>query len=325
MGAVLRKSKSVQRATSSLSAIMGDNGVPVLMYSDRINKWEPQAANSAKTSHFPLLSDSDLKVITFNIWFSERYWAKRCEELISTISSRRPHVAVLQEVCARTVKYILEHKRIQDQYALTDPNVVTRSNWYGLLTLVRKDVATAGGVRAEYHFYGPHKTNLGRGLLLIQFDADKDLCVTVGNTHLESPIPGVLASHRAAQLEMCAEIFAKQPKPSWFVLGGDFNFMQERETETLGKLAWIDAWRHCHPDEEGLTFDGPNNPLVSNPAYISRPDIITFPREGLLAITSIERLGMDDIPTSKDVKISDHYGLQAIFKAAYESKRASDL
>merc|ERR1740123_298311 len=138
--------------------------------------------------------------MTQNVWFDPSNKEQRFLMLIELIEREAPHVVALQEMTLDAANWLMASDYIRATYWITDPDIVTLKNWYGVLTLVsRKLSPNCQHLWAAYYDYGVLST-LGRGLLTVAFDVCRGqhdtVRIVVGNTHLESPVKGVFPKHR---------------------------------------------------------------------------------------------------------------------------------
>lgn len=263
------------------------------------------------------VTDLELRVLTFNIWFADRHQAERTEELLRILDAADADVVALQEVTERSASWILSSPMVRDRYLVTSPSLVTLENWYGMMTLVARRLQ--GIHRAEYCSFGSPLSTLGRGLLRVDVAIEAKASISVGNVHLESPVQGVTADHRASQLRLCTSLLQQPAAMSsadasiqGCILVGDFNFVDEAESARIGERGFLDCWT-CLKETPTPTFDYRRNQNITK-RFISRPDRITCSKG--LRPQGVELVGEQPI-LSTGLPPSDHFGLFAAFKVEH--------
>jgi len=224
-----------------------------------------------------------LKLLTLNLWFSDKLRHARTRAVLKLIEDERPTVCCFQEVVPEVAQLLV---RSLPGWSASDPGDGSTVAPYGVMTLV------APGTPANFSF---HKlpTRMWRWLLVAELEG-----LAVGTVHLES-----LANHpvREAQLEVCASVLRRHHDS---VLVGDFNFDSERnfhpphdplENEALAQRApgFVDLWPVLHPGERGLTFDSAINPYLDQSEQMRYDRVIA--RLQSWRATGIARVGHESV------------------------------
>jgi len=224
-----------------------------------------------------------LRLLTLNLWFSEKLRYARTRALLDVIQDLQPSVCCFQEVVPEVARLLVEGL---PGWTASDPGDGSTLGPYGVMALAAPDV------RADFSWH-ELPTRMGRRLLVVELGR-----LAVGTVHLES-----LANHptREAQLAMSTEILRRY---SDGLLLGDFNFDSERnfkpphqplENEALARLApdFVDLWPALRPEERGLTFDSVTNPYLGSHEQMRYDRIIA--RLQNWNATGIERVGHEPV------------------------------
>eukprot|EP00039_Didymoeca_costata_P016433 m.295143 g.295143 ORF g.295143 m.295143 type:complete len:343 (-) comp16393_c6_seq2:1131-2159(-) len=252
-----------------------------------------------------------LKLLTYNVWFDKSNREERFMEVLSLLEKESPHVVCLQEICYDVLRILLQSELLRTNYFITNPETVTKEDWYGTITLIQKGVP----VSASAKYFSYQKSFFDRAVTIITLPPGLRIgnhvtkhSISIGNTHLDSPVKGVTPQDRKDQLLSAVEVLSLSET---HVLAGDFNFISEAETGALQEVNLVDTWRDLRGAEEGYTYDAQTNKNIAD-EYQSRPDMITYAKSGELLATAIRMVGRENIPGIQ-VPPSDHYGLQVDF------------
>ena len=295
---------------------------------------------SASTS--PLRRLASISVLTWNVWFDSHRQADRYTHLLTQLIKWFPDVACFQEVTTPFIKALKSNTDITDVYHLSDNRIAS----YGILTLVKKDIASEIEIE-EIQL----KSNMDRTLLVVKIPVsmhpqlddtrgdDDRFFIHVGNVHLESLDN---ESFRRQQLITCRDYLTKNKMQQSSsdeahtttvaaMLVGDFNFdssqtwgdwdhnhpkypKEHLENNVLDEIMpnWVDVWPYLKGAKEpGHTFDGATNVCVRNKKEIMRYDRIMVKIDTdfkLLVPHQIEMIGTESIDET-GLMASDHYGL----------------
>lgn len=224
-----------------------------------------------------------LRILTLNLWFSEKLRYARTRAVLQVIQDLQPTVCCFQEVVPEVAHLLVQGL---PGWAASDPGDGSTVAPYGVMCLA------APGTPVHFSFH-ELPTDMWRRLLVAELDG-----LAVGTVHLES-----LGTHptREAQLARSAQVLRQYGDS---VLVGDFNFDSERnfkpphdplENEALAAYApdFVDLWPALHPGERGLTFDSVVNPYLGNFEQMRYDRIITRLRSW--DATGIERVGHEPV------------------------------
>eukprot|EP00035_Acanthoeca_spectabilis_P032224 m.17840 g.17840 ORF g.17840 m.17840 type:complete len:341 (-) comp5228_c0_seq2:138-1160(-) len=279
----------------------------------------PQASPSPSAAAMPsgLPPGQSAVIVSFNVWFDSRAKRSRFSALLDEVLAQDPDCIGLQEMTPEAGQWLMADPRIRAKYTVTDPAIINRDAWYGVMSAVKTSTMLPDGEPGScaYRSFGATGlSKLGRGLLDLTVAGG----IAFGNVHLESPVGGVTAKHRLDQLDACTEALRLRAAPSsnW-ILVGDFNFISETESPNIPQCGGTDVWAELEPGNVGFTYDCVTNDNIDEGCgYRTRPDRITY--AGGLRPTRIEMLGVQ-ATAAADWKEgathpSDHFGLVAAFE-----------
>jgi endonuclease/exonuclease/phosphatase family metal-dependent hydrolase len=257
---------------------------------------------------------SELRVLTWNIWFDDLSSQHRLNALLCELLASAPDLACLQEVRPGVAEALRASIPLCSVYDISCNDV----GRYGNLTLVRKDFDATFAVMQL-------PTRMGRNLLLAECRSRLP-GLLIGNVHLESLAHEDL---RREQLLAAGNALKNHPRA---LLCGDFNFdstqtygdwareMPQRHPEMLENCVlaevlpdFVDAWPAVR-DDEGFTFDGSLNPVcVRDRSERMRYDRI-IAKGGMQSLLPVgaSLLGKSEI-TEWGLMPSDHFGLEVDF------------
>lgn len=259
-------------------------------------------------------ASSTFRVLTWNVWFDPLLGAERQCALIREVLLTAPDVACFQEVVPEFARTLRESETVCSLFDVSPFEVGT----YGDLQLVRR------ACNANFELQRM-PTKMGRSAVISSWTSLIP-GLHVASAHLESlNSPGT----RRKQLAVLAERLAASPTS---VICGDFNFdstktwgdwkrgkpacpPEELENKVLLEVLpeFVDVWPLLRPDEEGITFDGKENPIcVQDSDEQMRYDRI-LARAGPLQPVAIQMLGREDI-NDWGARPSDHFGLCGDFE-----------
>lgn len=235
-----------------------------------------------------------MRLVTWNVWFSEWCRELRQQALWAELTARDPDVICLQEVLPDHLAGPEVRALRRRPYFLSD----ARFTDYDVLIASRRPVRAFERV--------PLPSQMGRELLVARLATRPAL--TVATVHLEST--DRMTALRCRQL---AEITAHLAHEEDVLLVGDMNFPASDRPEAAYLAGWRDVWPQLHPGDPGFTVDTTVNRMRSarkpgeKRARIDR----VFHRGDRWRIDAISLLGTTPIPDpDPDLFISDHFGLQ---------------
>eukprot|EP01094_Clydonella_sp_ATCC50884_P019353 TRINITY_DN3756_c0_g1_i2.p1 TRINITY_DN3756_c0_g1~~TRINITY_DN3756_c0_g1_i2.p1 ORF type:complete len:330 (-),score=62.23 TRINITY_DN3756_c0_g1_i2:221-1210(-) len=295
-------------------------------YDTSCRAWVPcaavagEGARESSRSRAERGSTQPLKVVTFNVWFSEMKRDARTKHILELCREHEPDFICLQEVVPSTLRVIAHNEWVQENYFLTDSDASTIMH-YGVVILSRARPLSA------HLLVLPSRMDRYLVSVTAMVGGVEVLCATV---HLES-----LSSrdHRERQMRAIRQWIGDHPNVVWM---GDFNFDDRRnwaddddrplEELTLREVfgGFTDVWLHTHGSEDGWTFDTEKNGMLK--ALQAKHERMRYDRimSRLAAFTPahLEMLGCDTFMEYKDdapyasaipIAASDHFGLVATF------------
>ena len=200
-----------------------------------------------------------VKMLTYNIWFSDHALARRMRAIGDIIAQHVPHVVALQEVTEEHWGALTQHPAAA-AYDWTAPP--TGQSYYTMLG-VRTEWASLGTDVNRRRFKAGY---MGRDLLSAVVQPGDMPPLIVGTCHLESLTMVRARSEQVAQATGWLAA-AKNAKTVDVILCGDTNMATGRlKGEGVTELVrlpsgWRDAWESCGAGD-GFTFDAERNRMV---------------------------------------------------------------
>lgn len=239
------------------------------------------------------MSETALRVVTWNIWFGEWQRELRWRALWQELDRVRPDVVCLQEITPELVTG-------RELDALQGRGV-----WLSDAEIVDYDVIITSRLRVRDSERVPLPSVMGRNLLVVRLATDPPL--TVATVHLEST--AAMTGFRLRQLDEITSWLAREPN---VLLVGDMNFPDGERPELAALAGWQDAWLTLRPGEPGYTVDSDANEMraLTKPAVKQARLDRAFLRGDGWQLARIERLGLKPLDDDPLTFISDHFGLQ---------------
>lgn len=238
------------------------------------------------------MTTRNLKLITWNVWFSDKFQVDRIKAIIQEIHSNSPDVACLQEITMPILDLI---SKFVDKSKYTLWFDAYSVNPYGQIFIVRKNIPVTA--------FGSHAfpdTRMNRRIYYLTLAGQ----TTILNVHLESEFSGDPNSNKAKQLDYLLR-FAKQHFGNHNIfIAGDFNLAPQDDTwskQTIDTNGFLDI----SPKNVGYTFDYTINTNISRP-YQSNLDRIL---SNIPVVQVYHLLGKTAISPSINVFPSDHFGI----------------
>jgi endonuclease/exonuclease/phosphatase family metal-dependent hydrolase len=168
-----------------------------------------------------------LKIITYNVWFSEKNRINRAQALFAILEEHDPDIICLQEVTLDFLKMLLNMNFIRTSYYVNDSTGSTIPS-YGVLMLSKFPFETI-----TIHNLA---SNMGRRYLKGRFLIN-DVMIDIGTVHLESMDNCQI---RCNQLYEISNIMESSEQA---IVMGDFNFtIKSYENDFLSQSTFIDSW-----------------------------------------------------------------------------------
>lgn len=241
-----------------------------------------------------------LRVLTYNIWFSDFIADERLQSLKKIVNNTEPHIICLQEVR----EYIYEeiHKMFDDY--IIKPDVLDQK--YDSIILVKKtnDIDFDSYSVIEYE----HSIMM-RNLHVVKLTY-KNVPFLIGNSHFESIFDSADERIKLKYLQykqakdILNDVFRSNNEE--LILCCDSNLTSEG-VEIFNQIYhdWTDAWIN---DEEGFTYDTCNNPYLKriNKEIRFRLDrILKHGNRTKIKSTQVVNKTMSGVKK----EVSDHYGV----------------
>lgn len=241
-----------------------------------------------------------LRIMTWNVWFSELARDQRMQELLTYIEELQPDVVGLQELTRYGMDVLGGPNSILSQAYQPTPSDASEIQGYWERIYTKLPIGPRS-IRTEYEW-----THMGRGLSVLH---SPDLDLVVGATHLESMDSAETRQAQASEAFERLDSFGTRN----VVFMGDMNLYDEETLEPL-PTGWVDAWDCLYPHDPGYTRDNKVNAMIGYPTQ-QRIDRI-FVRSQDYKLQEMELLGLApldpkqyDLKTEEPIHPSDHFGL----------------
>lgn len=193
-----------------------------------------------------------LRLLTFNVWFSDHEMSRRMSAIGDHLTRLRPHIVALQEVTDGNLELLRRHAAWRN-YSWTPAPPGGR--YY---TLIGSQLPILSQQRTPFE-----ATMMDRDLLVCSLDGVGEWPrLHFATSHLESLNSGKI---RTVQIqETFKTLQARKPRSAAAVFCGDTNIDEVRSDKPLElPVGWIDPWQFLRPGEDGATFDYQRNPLIA--------------------------------------------------------------
>eukprot|EP00927_Polykrikos_kofoidii_P038634 TRINITY_DN33048_c0_g1_i2.p1 TRINITY_DN33048_c0_g1~~TRINITY_DN33048_c0_g1_i2.p1 ORF type:complete len:472 (-),score=66.23 TRINITY_DN33048_c0_g1_i2:50-1465(-) len=298
------------------------------------NRWVPKQIASTDEENVDLLARCTVRVVTYNVWFSEYRQRQRATALFKLLHHENADIICLQEVTLAFLLWLREEKWVREGYILSDAVGTTlrgKKLAYGVIMLIRQSVA----VRSLYLFALP--TQMNRSALVAVFPLGGGQELRVATVHLESLNND---KTRASQLDRICQIIGSNDDAQSEVgvscandsniclLAGDLNFDDGSDLEeaVIEKAGFADCWvvvsaskgsDHKFSADKGCTM--PVCDYLGCPTRIDRillrSSLDTAPLS--LLPSDIYRIGMD--PLDADV-VAPRKAAKAVARSSSDSE-----
>lgn len=319
--------KSAENSTAPTSLSTPDALQPIALPSSSSSSTLPtyKPANSAMGyltaaaaptySSLPLSSLSSINYISIlsqNVWFESVALEARMKGIGDLITREQPTVIFMQEVTPDISQKMFRAAPWSHQYYISDdPQYMP---YFTLLCILKKITQ----FKPKFERKSFSSSVQGRDLLYANLDLGFGMKVVVATSHLESYVPGNPGLvFRQKQLAEVRQIFDNLGV-SAAIFGGDLNW-DNKDGNILSFLpGWTDAWLSLNAEDEGYTYNGSTNKMLTN-RIIKRLDRIMVKNNPSCVCEEIRMVGTEPIPnvtylnekkqTRLPVFNSDHYGL----------------
>mmetsp|Transcript_3510 Transcript_3510/g.5426 ORF Transcript_3510/g.5426 Transcript_3510/m.5426 type:complete len:382 (-) Transcript_3510:73-1218(-) len=300
--------------------------VKIYEFDTEQTKWIPTTETDCKIEK-PTEVKRMVRVITFNVWFSEYRWQHRLESLVKLcLNDTAAEIVCLQEVTCRFLTKLLKYGVVRNRYRV----VHNASRSYGVAMLLAKDSFWDYSISSV-----PLPTQMGRAALMayvsspVTLSTNKDdsdqksspSSFLIGTVHLESLNNEKI---RSQQLSVLNEFMSSHDAA---ILCGDFNITSTGPWANLSEekallaeylIGFQDLWVRCYPECDGFTFDTTQHKMQSCSFQddASRYDRVCVRENSHVQCQNIKVIGDTPIAYKEDngsdddkVFISDHFGL----------------
>ncbi|RPD64227.1 hypothetical protein L226DRAFT_375981 [Lentinus tigrinus ALCF2SS1-7] len=266
------------------------------------NVWSTNGTSG--NTHAP----ATLRLVTWNVDFMARDSRGRVSCILdhlqktvltasADVSAASSSCILLQELDADSFDELLTHTWVREHYTVMPPNRESWGSYYGVATLVSRNIRANNAHMAQF-------TNsiMGRTALFVDVemtlpDSEETRVVRIANTHLESLPMG--ESNRPVQLQIIADKLREEGVTGGGLVGGDMNMIGPADQDIHVRAGLQDA---C---DDPCAFTWGFQPPTEFPA--GRLDRVFYVGDQL-EVAPVEVIG-------KGLKVegggwaSDHYGL----------------
>ena len=247
-------------------------------------------------------------IMTYNVWFEEKYIQERTEKIIETIKLYEPDVICFQELTERSYEY-LENK-LTDIYYIFQI-FMSEKNPYGCgIGCKRSSVE----IIQQPYYYDYNNTKMSRRLIGCEVKI-RGKHFHILNTHLESlPMNDHL---RSLQFNTIKQVITPL---SNVILCGDFNIIRDDEqiNSKIANSKLYDSWIQIGcPSRICYTYNHKKNSNIKG-KYQNRLDRIYYSvndeSDFNLEVKRMALTGLSKINNDIPIQPSDHFGLLAEFE-----------
>jgi tyrosyl-DNA phosphodiesterase 2 len=279
--------------------------LPAYKWSDELNKWS--AMTVSKRLHVLPQGIETLTIVTWNVWFDQFMFARRCQEIIDILLHLDADFICIQEATAAFVTGLCAQDFVRKNYYVSDVEGKTFSR-YGVMMLSKFEVSKF--CKFDFEVSVMERSLLATPFLLPRKNStdSKDEVFVVSTSHLESL--DQFAKARISQIDETMQILASSPHA---IFCGDCNCSAEAKENSHFTEEFSDTWKLINSDDPGYTM--PKTDMF--PPW--RPDRIYLKSlSQRISCQDIIKIGTDPIdypeldPSTVAVQTpSDHNGLFA--------------
>ncbi|KAI0708827.1 Endonuclease/exonuclease/phosphatase [Cerioporus squamosus] len=281
-------------------------------YSPQLLEWSMISGESDDSTSAP----AALRLLNWNVDFMAPNPASRVSCILDhlrdvVLSGSRSTCILLQELKEESFDEILRNDWVREHYAVTPPDLKSWRSYYGVATLVSRDIRALNAQMAQFK-----NSIMGRSALFVDvelslagsddFSSHETRVVRIANTHLESLPSG--EKSRPVQLGHIADKLREDGVTGGGVVGGDMNMIGPADEDIHVRAGLQDA---CD-DPSALTW-GFQPPTQFPPGRLDR---IFFVGDHL-AVAPVEVVGKGLKVEGSGEWASDHYGLMTTISLRY--------
>jgi endonuclease/exonuclease/phosphatase family metal-dependent hydrolase len=278
----------------------------------------------AKTTGWPEAgrrSVSEMRILSWNLWWRYGPWERRCEAIATTLADVRPDLCGLQEVWGTPSENLAAELAgrlgMYWCWAAASSNGDERGEDLSIGNAILSRWPIASNAQADLAAGG--LAGQGRVAVHARIDAPGG-ALPVFTTHLAYGLG--LSQVRSAQVRLLAQFVAEHAGDCTYppVITGDLNAEPgSDELRLLGGiltspavpgLVLLDAWRYAEPGDPGFTWDHRNGYQADSVIPDSRIDyiLVGLPRQGRGKVRSVQLVGTAPVD---DIWPSDHFAVVA--------------
>ena len=263
---------------------------------------------------FGLRTESgEIRILTYNIWYSSEKMEERIEALGQVVQDLQPDFLVFQEVSLGNLP-LLEKQHWLLGYHLIPPKVntvklITTSKSCAVI-FSRYSAVDDWQIYLYEHFAKYRRALVGAEVKDIV--PSKDVKLVLAGTHLAHDVPRALV--REQQLKEAMQLLTPYEN---VCLMGDLNILDEVDGELVLPSPWFDAWLSIpgHTHSKGYTVSLNTSPFASvrrrNGTSLGRLDRILCKLSDF-KVKEVRVVG--NKLTKSGILPSDHFGVFAVIK-----------
>jgi len=260
----------------------------------------------------------EIKMLTYNIWFSDEKMRERMEALGEIVEDLEPDLLAFQEVTHENLA-ILQKQRWFSRRHMVPPNVAQEGKWHFVVILSSYPVE-------RWQVYQLKNSN--RTLVLAETKSSISsvgVNFVIATTHLKHS--GYNTRIREEQLKESLNIISAYDN---VCVMGDLNIEDKVDGDVILPSPWIDAWLSMpgNTDSNGYTWDRSKTPFasvlkrtVNATSYQARLDRVLCKLPDF-KVTEMRVVG--DKVTKSGILPSDHFGLFTIIELAEKTEHKHD-
>mmetsp|Transcript_98236 Transcript_98236/g.256596 ORF Transcript_98236/g.256596 Transcript_98236/m.256596 type:complete len:268 (+) Transcript_98236:85-888(+) len=242
-----------------------------------------------------------LRLLSFNIWFSQHEMQRRMHAIGDLIASTSPDLVALQEMTQDHWRVCLAHPAFKE-FSWSQPE---RQGYYTLIG--SRSHFSSAPLRRPFE-----ATLMGRDLLYATVEPPGLPLLVFATSHLES------LDRAKVRREQMLEGFGRLGTAPDVVWCGDTNINEGKDGPTSLPSGWQDAWTALRPQEGGYSFDVERNEMV--PLFdgwaVQNKARIRYDRFWVKSANyTLAAIEMLDEPIDKQLWPSDHFGLLLTLEA----------
>eukprot|EP00927_Polykrikos_kofoidii_P037000 TRINITY_DN31174_c0_g1_i1.p1 TRINITY_DN31174_c0_g1~~TRINITY_DN31174_c0_g1_i1.p1 ORF type:complete len:266 (+),score=36.22 TRINITY_DN31174_c0_g1_i1:277-1074(+) len=237
-----------------------------------------------------------LKVLTFNIWFSEFEMVRRMRAIGNIISDHKPNVVALQEMTQAHWR-VCSADPTFEAFIWSEPP--PNASYFTL-------IGSSACWQSQPTRYPFEASLMDRDLLFGTVSPPSRNPLTFATSHFES------LSHAKTRRSQISETLELLDGPEDVVFCGDTNINEAVDGEVRPPEPWKDAWLALRPGESGYTYDVEKNTMMAAADEWARSThaMLRFDRFWVkLQKYKLASIQLLDEPVDEGVWPSDHFGL----------------